>query len=449
MILPLFFKFCIFQQRYEINRLIQYSGASNEKNELGSTRIMIDHKIANFEEPPSSSNAVFVDIRNFQMEELKKHIDASSPIIFMVPEKAQINTSKLEEFFIEKEHKVPIYFAFGLTDIPKNYSKVKVENIDSNSKTQKQQLQNIFGKINSSSSFASERIALFTTQFDSFSIVPALKDNSITIGALLETLRMVSKYPITNDWVLIFAITDGKYCNYDGLNRLIKSITKDHPKKIEFAVSLENISPLNLVGHIGQRIRRGSNFAKFMIAFTNALDYSGINISTPLSDERRSQQIFSRNMINSVAVSGEHESEDFTSIINKELDISRANKFAWALAESILKVVYDIDDSSSIINLNEVDVSLISKSLHYPRMPFVRPKALTQNILQYMKKFTDALLDEWSSNSCYSPSKGIKGELVFYNTKKDYLTIGFAVSAVLYAALLYFGGISYLINIDC
>ena len=71
----------------------------------------------------------------------------------------------------------------------------------------KTKLQNVIWVINSSSTFDHEKNAVIRAPLDSFSTVLTAKvdvnNNGFVHAALLETMHLISKFPLTNNWSLL------------------------------------------------------------------------------------------------------------------------------------------------------------------------------------------------------------------------------------------------------
>jgi hypothetical protein len=170
---------------------------------------------------------------------LANHLNASSPIIFTVPNK-QFDTTTLEEFLLTQPHKAPIYFTYDY-NIPTNFSHVKTSQTVGNTVIKKMKLQNAAAIINSSTSFERERVVVISANYDTFATVPKGSNdadiNGITIAAFLEVLHLLSRHPVNNNWVFWFVLFDGKFCKYEGLERFLR-VSAVHAPKVEFAISL-------------------------------------------------------------------------------------------------------------------------------------------------------------------------------------------------------------------
>ena len=449
------------------DRLIQFQKNSSQTEQFGSTRSPINHDIAFLGSKPNSANAIFIPLEKATKDEVLEYLNVSSPIIFLVP-KHKVNLDWLTPTLISANHKAPIYFTFDQTQIPKDYSKVMTTDLPSNSQIKKVKLQNIIGTINGSSSYDRERVALITAPYDSFSLIPAAKgsanENGLSISVLLETMRQLSRYPITNNWVFLFALVDGHFCNSEGLEKFVSKLTKEHGPKIEFALSLESISSPTVQATFGLRLRRESAFAKFMFCFVEALKTAEIPFTTSLntpdkptkSSENESEvddidlsfetkwtdvlppfgkteNIFSSHTLPSVSISGGSQ----IGYVNDTIpNIERGNLFAWALSEAFLRMMYDSDNTAQIIEKSSVSIDW-AEIVTVPRMPAFRDSSLASVISQWMKKFGTSSIDEWSTSKCYSPSNAKNANIVLYNPTSPAKTAFLFFIGIIYGIVVY------------
>ncbi|KAH0785771.1 hypothetical protein GPJ56_010333 [Histomonas meleagridis] len=401
-------------------RLLQYTSNISNSTVLGSTRVSIDSQIQKLGSKPDSKKAVFIPLKDADVETVASYINASSPIIFQVDDKVS-DTNELEDFLLSGMQKAPIYFIFGKNEIPSEFSYVKTVDIKANNPIKKTKMQNVIGIINSSRTYGQEKIAIITAALDSFSTAPSApigaNSNGISLAALLEIMRQVSKFPITNNWVFIFALTDGNYCGYEGLEKYLSALSAVHSSKIKFAVSLESISSPKLRGVFGQRLRRDSAFANFMYSLLDALKTVGIQFDSGLNDEEHFSQLsFNKHLINSIAILNQ-DGDRISRVTDTVPNVTRANDIAWAVSEGLLRMMYNADNTATMIDRDSVDTSKWADIIaNVPRMSAFRDQTFSQVILQWMKKFTpSATIDEWTSNKCIAPYTAASATLVFYN----------------------------------
>lgn len=430
-------------------RLLQYAQNASSNAVFGSSRVGIDHQIGALESRAEAKKAVFMPISSLNMTKIEEHINVSSPIVFVVDDYGA-DTRELEDFLLSKQQKAPIYFvAGGSVDekVGAEFEFVKTVEAKSNNQIHKTKLQNVVGVVNGSKTFGNEKVALITAPFDSFSTVPGMSmganDNGIAIAALLEIMRQVSKFPIVNNWAFVFALVDGHFCNEEGLEKLLATYSSVHSSKIKFAISLESIVSEKLRGVFGQRLRRESAFAKFMYCFLDAMKSANIDIETGLNEddekEGLTQATYNKHLINSIAIVGETDKQ-ISRITDVQPNVTRANEIAWCVSEALLRMMYNADNTATMINRQSVDTSkwagVISK---VQRMSAFRDQTFAQSLLQWMKKFsTTTSLNEWSSNKCLAPYSSTQAKLIFYNNVPFVQLFGYFVLALIYGAVILF-----------
>ena len=440
--------FCFIKQTYSwqsmsVNRFIEYS--SNETNgvTVGSTRANVNSFIGSIDTKPDSKQAIFVDLENYDRTKLLDHLNQSSPIIFYVPDK-EVDTKELETILLSHPQKSPVYFAYGQKKIHSQFSHVKTQSSPSNNPNKKSKLQNIVGTINSSKTFDRERIAIITAPYDTFSPVPnanvGANKNGIALAALLESMRLVSKFPLTNNWCLVFAVVDGHFCNNEGLDKFLQQFTQKHSSKIEFAISLEDISSPNLKGHFSMKLQRDSSFTKFMHCLKDAFNQTGIPFTNELSEEKHGQAIFGQRFLKAISItSADSEETEWTSITDSKPNIARANAVAWAVSEALLRMMYDADTSATMVELSSVNTSYWARAVTIPRMPLVRDRSFTNTISQWMKRFGTVSIEDWTSNKCPVVHSATKTTLILYNETP------FSTTLILYGVAVVYGIVALLV----
>ena len=425
----------------EVARLLQFHPNSTDSSVFGSTRYAIDHQIGDLGDESSSNGAVFVRLDEADLDSVKRHVDKGSPIIFLVGRRP-VNTSELEEYLFSMGHKAPIYFAYQNESIPKRFTHVKTSSRSSNSAMKKVNLQNVIGVLNASKSFEAEKIALITAPLDSFSAVPGAKvgvnNNGLALAALLETMHLVSRFDLTNNWVFVFAVTDGHFCHYEGLDKVLGKYAKEHGSKIKFGISLESVASNKLQGLFSHKLKRGSPFAKFMECLLDALKAVNVDFSSSVSEEPKTQSVFAKYKIQSVAIT--NDDFDETSHITDFIpDVDRANEIAWAVSEALLRMVYDADNTAMMIDRNNVDsgytLNMVSS---LPRMSQFRDQSVVNIVRQWMNSFMPSSINDWSSTKCLAPFSGSKASLILYNPTPVSATAFLFVFAFVYGACVYF-----------
>jgi hypothetical protein len=75
-------------------------------------RVAMDHEIAAFTSKPNTKQAIFVPLASAHIETITKHLNATSPVIFIVDSESR-ETSELESLLTGTPHKAPIYFSYN------------------------------------------------------------------------------------------------------------------------------------------------------------------------------------------------------------------------------------------------------------------------------------------------------------------------------------------------
>jgi hypothetical protein len=422
------------------HRLIQYHTNSTNSTVLGSIRVTMDHEIATFTAKPSSKHAVFVPLASADIETVTKHLNATSPVIFLVDSES-IDTSDLENLLTATSHKAPIYFSYDTVTLPEGFTHVKTSDARSNSAIKKTRLQNVIGTINSSSTSDRQRIAVITAPLDSFSVVPTAQiganNNGLAAVSLLEIMHQLSKFPIANNWVFVFALTDGHFCHFEGLEKVINTLTSGHVGKIEFGLSLESVTSPRLNGVFGQRIKRDSAFAKFMLCLIDAMKTAGVPFETALGESFRTQKVFSKSLVQSVAVANE-DFDDSTHITDRVPDVNRSNAIVWAVADALLRTMYDADATATIVERHVIDTAHWARVVaKLPRVAAFRDQAAAQVFAQWMRKFGTVSVEEWSSGKCFAPYSSTSATLTLYTPTPASQSVALFVGAALYGGLVW------------
>lgn len=435
------FSFALSYSTIHADRFIQYHLNSTNSTVVGSTRVSIEHPIGNFNSKPNSNNAIFVPLETANFETLSEHLNASSPIIFLVGDKP-VNTTQIEDFLLSGPQKNPIYFAYNTKTVPNSFTHVKTSGFLSNNPIKKTKLQNVIGTVNSSSTFDHEKIAVITAPLDSFSTVPTAKvgvnNNGLALAAFLETMHLVSKFPLTNNWVFVFALTDGHFCNFEGLEKAMHTLTLHHGSKIKFAISLESISsPEGIKGLFSMKLKRGSAFAKFMECLIDALKTANVEFSFGISEEKRTQSVFAKHKIPSVAILNEDDDE-LSRITDFKPNVERANAVAWAVSEALLRMMYDADNTAVMVDRNDVDASYLTNILsNFGRVSQFRDPSVAHILSQWMSKFVSTSIDEWTSTKCTSLFSAAQAQLILYNPTPITTNIILFVAAFVYAIVIF------------
>jgi hypothetical protein len=400
------------------HRLIQFQTNSTNGTMFGSAKVAMDHEIARDDSAPNSAHAVFIPLKSANLSTVSTHLNSTSPVIFVVDRSDRLDTTELEDFLISTTHKAPIYFTYDSPTMLSEFTHVKTSEAKSNSAVKRTKLQNVIGVLNSSSSLEKERIAVISVPFDSFSVAPSAgigaNTNGLSIVAWMEIIHQISKFPLTNNWVFVFALTDGRFCHFSGLDKAVASLNSAHAQKVQFGISLESISATKLNGLFGQRLKRDTPFAKFMLCLKDSMKAAGIPLETSVSEEPRSQSIFSKHLIPSIAIANEN-LDDTSRITDTEPDIDRANAIVWAVTEALLRMMYDAADSAVILDRVTIDASRWAKIIaKVPRVPAFRDQTLSHVIGQWIRKFATLLTEEWTSSQCYAPFSSTSATLVLY-----------------------------------
>jgi hypothetical protein len=103
------------------HRFVQYHTNLTNSTVLGSMRVAMDHEIAAFTSKPNPKHSVFVPLASAHIETITKHLNATSPVIFLVDSESR-ETSELESLLIGTSHKAPIYFPYDIVTLPEGFA---------------------------------------------------------------------------------------------------------------------------------------------------------------------------------------------------------------------------------------------------------------------------------------------------------------------------------------
>jgi hypothetical protein len=440
-ILPLLLNSVFSLTSLSAHRLLQYQTNATDPTVFGSTRVAIDHEISPFDSKPSSSHVVFIPLESADVDTVASHLNATSPVVFLVNPSNLTDVSALETFLTSTSHKAPIYFSYEQAILPAGFTHVKTADAKSNSPVKRTKLQNVIGTINSSSTFDSQRIAVISAPFDSFSVVPSASigwnNNGLSATVLLEILHQICKFPPANNWVFVFALTDGHFCGLERLERVVNSLNAGHSGKVEFAVSLESLTSPRLSGWFGQRIKRDSAFAKFVVCLIDSMKSAGIPFETSLGDAYRTQKVFSKSLIQSIAVTND-DLDETSHITDLQTDVERANGIVWAVTEALLRMMYDADSTATMIDRVTIDAGHWAGVIAgIPRMAAFRDQSAAQVIAQWMRKFGTVSVDEWTSGKCVAPFSATSATLVLYTPVPASRSVVLALATVAYGGAIF------------
>jgi hypothetical protein len=288
--------------------------------------------------------------------------------------------------------------------------------------------------MNSSKSEKTERIILITVPFDTFSAAPTLgvgfNSSGIAITAFLETMRLVSKFPLVDEWVLIFAVTDGRFCGFEGLIRLVQSFPWELKSKVEFAVSIDSILSKTIHGRFTNLIKPNSSFFQFVESLIQSLRVVGIEFDGEINESR----IFASASIESLSIDG----EILTSVTDSRPDVLRSDSFAWAFSEALLRTIYNAHRDTIMIDKMQVDTSIWARTIgRIPRVAPFRDPAIAQVIAQWMGQFAEVNVDEWVSSHCFTPYTATEAVMVLYNPAPMRVYLGLYCIGFVYGLLVF------------
>jgi hypothetical protein len=416
-------------------RLIQFRTDATNRTQFGSTKVAFDHTISDIWSEPSIANVIVTAIEDSPLSAVASHINASSPIVFILP-KYPTDTTVIENFLINGAHKVPIYFTTDLSGYPFGFAKLRTLKAPPNTLKTKTSLQNIVGVMNGSSAGEDERIILITVPFDTFSAAPTMgvgsNSSGTAITAFLETMRLISKFPMGEEWVLMFAVTDGRFCGFEGLLRLVRSFSSELKEKIEFAVSIDSILSQTIRGKFQKKLRPDSRFFRFVQSFIQSLQTVGIDFAAEFSEI--GNQIFAAGSIDSMSIGGEIP----VPITDSSPDIQRSDSFAWAFSEALLRTMYDAHPDSFFIDQVRVDTSIWARTIgRIPRVAPFRDQAVGRILAHWMGKFSSVTIDEWISSRCFTPYASTEAILMLYNPAPLTVYLALACAGLAYGVLAF------------
>ena len=422
---------------FDACRLIQFQTNSTNRTQFGSTKVVIDHRIADINHPPSSKNVIVTAIDRAKVDQIEAHINASSPILFILPKKPT-DTGQIESFLLNRAHNVPIYFTRDLSGFPFGFEKLKTVETRPNSLKRNTVLQNIIGVVNSSRSERHQRVMIVTVPFDTFSAAPTLEvgynSSGISIAAFLEVMKLVSRYPIVNDWALMFVVADGRFCGFEGLARLLRSFSPLARSRIEFAISIDSIYTKALNIHLHHQVRQNSTVYRFIRNLEDSLKLVGIR-SEVRSTNPFTQEVFKFEAIESVSITG---GGFGTPVTDCNPDYLRADSFSWALGEAILRTIYDTRPPTVLIDQKLIDTSVWVRIIgSVPRVAPFRDLDFAKVILQWMQHFSVAFIDEWTSTTCYAPFAATNAVMLLYNSSPIYVYVLLFLGGLVYGVVIF------------
>ncbi|KAK8881721.1 hypothetical protein M9Y10_004481 [Tritrichomonas musculus] len=440
---------------FKAYRLIQFYAYISNRTLFGSTHVSIDHKIADINSKPSSSQVIITPIENISVSKISSHIHVSSPIVFILPHKP-IDTNLIEYYLINSAHKSSIYFTNDIKKIPSNYSFLKTLQMQTNSIKQNTVLHNIIGTINLSKN-KEQNVILITASYDTFSAAPSLHvgaSNGISVASFLEIIHILSKHYLPQNYAFVFAMTGGRFCGMEGIQHFLEN----NKIKFDFAISIESIFTPILHGHLGMKfentnfqkklnidsIKSSCNynlkehcFQKFLFNLKRTLDQVNIPLEIKLSDSQFSQLIFNHFQIPSVAISG---GPLYSSLTDNFLNVSRSDNFTWAFSEALFRTMYDLPIIYEVVDKKIVNTSFWANSIgNTPRLaPFI-DKSLPEVFRSWMNSFTDEIfIEEWESKNCYIPYSSTDCILKFYNPIPKNIQFVLIIISILYGLCIYF-----------
>jgi hypothetical protein len=145
-------------------------------------------------------------------------------------------------------------------------------------------------------------------------------------------------------------------------------------------------------------------------------------------------QLFETAAIDVVSIAG----EIVTPLTDARPDIQRADSFAWALSEALLRTMYNSQFDSIMIDKMMVDSGIWARIIgRIPRVAPFRDPALAGILANWMREFADVRVDEWVSSQCFTPYSATDAEMMLYNPVENWVYVALLGAAVVYGVLVF------------
>ena len=338
------------------------------------------------------------------------------PIIFKISSRAN---EHLSDFLLNHQISVPVYFTFDELPVS-GYTHIKTDDIIINRPIDEVEL---FNFVTSFSSRDSDERVLVTAHLDSFSPIPSapisLESTAYQISVFLETMRHIAK--LQPGIGFDFALVDGKFCGYDGLDYFLSRSTQQYT----YSVSLESLesSSSKVTGHTN--VIPSGRFELFLKSFARLVN----NFEYHLSDYEDSHIIFKTPAVS--IVSGSHSSEISKQTINN----THTNLIVYSLVNSLLFSAYNI--SGEYVPLSDIHTEHWNEILsNETLMPHFRNRNVLLAIYAWMSRLGRTQVEHWKSSDCYRPYSFTESQIVFYtlNIKRN---IGIVVTSIIVSLIIH------------
>jgi len=399
---------------------------------------------------------------------------------------------QFEQIFLEKDIKIPVYFAWEDEDLSEIYNDLSPEvstgsglsgyysqnyqfvaTADPNPMVKDGISWNFQGWIRGPAGESTPTLAI-VTHYDSFSIVPALSEGASSAGnlvALLEMSRIFSKLaqnPRTAPaYNLLFLATGGGPYNFAGLKHWLANSEMKVLEGIEFALCLDSlVSSPSLYFHISRQ-PKDEGVQKFFQGFSSSADsfssslslvHKKVNVSSP--DIDWAHEHFSKKRILSATITSLPSpvplfSRSSLFDIQNLTDINLLSKNIKIVTEGLVKVLYNLTQVEGKETESEqkrieivkgtLDISppfissLFSSFCSTPRLsPYLNKKSpfLTSVGRLFSSYLTEVSNNSFSAETDWVFSSSIKGEISVYQVKPVSFDLLLAVSILGYLFLL-------------
>jgi hypothetical protein len=172
----------------------------------------------------------------------------------------------------------------------------------------------------------------------------------------------------------------------------------------------------------------------------DAVKSTGINFETYLTEE---DTVFSSHLIQSLTIKNDN-NDEWARVGDVEPDLDRGNAIAWAVTEALLRMMYDADNSATMIDRININCGYWAKILgRVPRMSAYRDASVVQAVAQWMKRFASVNIEEWTVQKCMSVYSATSALLVLYTPMNMALWGGLFVGTLAYGGIVYLGILGY------
>jgi hypothetical protein len=202
--------------------------------------------------------------------------------------------------------------------------------------------------------------------------------------------------------------------------------------KIEFAVSLDSLFSKTIQSWFPRPVSSNSSLFRFVKSLVASLKIVGIEFEAGIRDV--ANHLFETAKIDVMSISG----EIVTPLTDSRPDVLRADSFAWALSEALLRTMYNSQFDSIMIDKMMVDSGIWARIIgKIPRVaPFKEPD-LVGLLAHWMREFASVRTDEWISSQCFAPYSATDAEMILYNPVEIWVYLTLCGAALVYGLLVF------------